>query len=209
MAKQINIFANLIDKELKKQLQALENGKYNINVNVNNANVGQTSNQVHQLSRSANSANSAFGKLGSTISETFSTSRMTMTAFLAVMNEIRKAGKNAQQTIQDLDKAITDLSIVTNMSRENTAKLVKNYNDYAKELKSTTTDVTSAADDYLRPGKSMNEAQALLTDSIMLSKLGQIDSAAATEDLLATANGFNMSVEETGIALDAMVSVDM
>lgn len=209
MAKQINIFANLIDKQLKKQLQALQNGKYNINVNVNNANVGQTSNQVHQLSRSANSANSAFGKLGSTISETFSTSRMTMTAFLAVMNEIRKAGKNAQQTIQDLDKAITDLSIASNMSREDTAKLVKNYNDYAKELKSTTTDVTSAADDYLRAGKSMNEAQELIKDSIMLSKLGQIDSAAATEDLLATMNGFNMSVEETGKALDAMVAVDM
>lgn len=209
MAKQINIFANLIDKQLKKQLQALQNGKYNINVNVNNANVGQTSNQVHQLSKSANSANTAFGKLGSTISETFSTSRMTMTAFLAVMNEIRKAGKNAQQTIQDLDKAITDLSIATNMSREDTAKLVKNYNDYAKELKSTTVNITSAADDWLRAGKSMNETQTLIKDSIMLSKLGQIDSGAATEDLLATMNGFNMSVEETGKALDAMVAVDM
>ena len=209
MAKQINIIANLIDKQLKKQLQALQNGKYNINVNVNNANVGQTSNQVHQLSRSANSANTAFGKLGSTITETFSTSRMTMTAFLAVMNEIRKAGKNAQQTIQDLDKAITDLSIATNMSREDTAKLVKNYNDYAKELKSTTVNITSAADDWLRAGKSMNETQTLIKDSIMLSKLGQIDSGAATEDLLATANGFNMSVEEVGRALDSMVSIDM
>lgn len=209
MAKQINIIANLIDKQLKKQLQALQNGKYNINVNVNNANVGQTSNQVHQLSKSANSANTAFGKLGSTISETFSTSRMTMTAFLAVMNEIRKAGKNAQQTIQELDKAITDLSIATNMSREETAKLVKNYNDYAKELKSTTVQVSSAADDWLRAGKTMGEADALIKDSIMLSKLGQIDSGAATEDLLATMNGFNMSVEEVGTSLDAMVAVDM
>lgn len=209
MAKQINIIANLIDKQLKKQLQALQNGKYNINVNVNNANVGQTSNQVHQLSRSANSANSAFGKLGSTISETFSTSRMTMTAFLTVMNEIRKAGKNAQQTIQDLDKAITDLSIATNMSRENTAKLVKNYNDYAKELKSTTVNITSAADDWLRAGKSMNETQTLIKDSIMLSKLGQIDSGAATEDLLATMNGYIMSIDEVGRALDSMVSIDM
>lgn len=209
MAKQINIIANLIDKQLKKQLQALQNGKYNINVNVNNANVGQTSNQVHQLSRSANSANSAFGKLGSTISETFSTSRMTMTAFLAVMNEIRKAGKNAQQTIQDLDKAITDLSIATNMSREETAKLVKNYNDYAKELKSTTVQVSSAADDWLRAGKTMGEADALIKDSIMLSKLGQIDSGAATEDLLATMNGYSMSIDEVGRALDSMVSIDM
>ena len=41
---------------------------------------------------------------------------------------------------------------------KDTAKLVKNYNDYAKELKSTTVNITSAADDWLRAGKSMNEA---------------------------------------------------
>ncbi|MCH5250892.1 MAG: phage tail tape measure protein, partial [Lachnospiraceae bacterium] len=76
-------------------------------------------------------------------------------------------------------------------------------------LKSTTTQITSAADDYLRAGKSMNEAQVLIKDSIMLSKLGQLDSSVATEDLLATMNGYAMSVEELERALDAMVAIDM
>lgn len=132
-----------------------------------------------------------------------------MTGYLMVLNEINKAGKNAKQTIQEIDKAVTDLSVATNMSRESVTGLIKDYNTYAKQLSSTTTQITSAADDYLRAGKSMSETQALIKDSIMLSKLGQLESGAATEDLLAVMNGYEMSIEEVGRALDAMVAIDM
>ncbi len=209
MAKKINIIANLIDKQFRKQLRDIENGKYKINVDVDNEKISKTSNHINQIGNAATSTNTTFGKLKNTITDTFSTGRISMTMFLAVLNEIRKAGKNAKQTIEEIDEAITNLSIATNMTREATAGLVKDYNNYAKELKSTTTQVTSAADDYLRAGKSMSEAKDLIKDSIMLSKLGQIDSATATEDILATMNGYEMSIEEVGKALDAMVAIDM
>lgn len=209
MAKKINIIANLIDKQFKRQMQDLQNKNYNVNVNVKNENISNTSNHVRQLSKNVESANTAFGKLKNKITDTFSAGRVSMTMFLAALNEIRKAGKNAKQTIEEINQSITDLAIATNMSREATAELVKEYNNYAKELKSTTTQVTQAADDYLRAGKSMSETNELIKDSIMLSKLGQIESSAATEDLLATMNGFDMSIEEVGKSLDAMVAIDM
>lgn len=209
MAKKINIIANLIDKQFKKQVKELENGNYKINVDVNGENIGKATNHVKQLGSATASTDTAFGKLRTTIKDTFSAGRMSMTVFLAALHEINKAGKNAKQTIEEIDKSITDLSIATNMSREATAGLVADYNKYAKELKSTTTQVTSAADDYLRAGKTMSEAKALIKDSIMLSKLGQIDSSTATEDLLATMNGYEMSIEGVSNALDAMVAIDM
>lgn len=132
-----------------------------------------------------------------------------MTGYLMVLNEINKAGKNAKQTIQEIDKAVTDLSVATNMSRESVTGLIKDYNTYAKQLASTTTQITSAADDYLRAGKSMGETQTLIKDSIILSKLGQLESGTATEDLLAVMNGYEMSIEDVGKALDAMVAIDM
>lgn len=79
----------------------------------------------------------------------------------------------------------------------------------AKQLASTTIQVSQAADDYLRAGKLMKESNQLIKDSIMLSKLGQINSSEATEDLLATMNGFDMSVNQVNDALDAMVAIDM
>lgn len=209
MAKLVDVVVNLIDKHAKKQLNDIENKKYRVNLEVDRKGVNEADKSVKQLGSSVASTNTTFGKLKNTISNTFSPNRVSMTGFLAVLNEINKAGKKAKETIKEVDKAITDLSIATNMSREATAGLVKEYNSYAKELKSTTTQITSAADDYLRAGKSMSETKKLIEDSVMLSKLGQLETPEATEDLLATMNGFEMSVEEVGNALDAMVAIDM
>lgn len=204
----INLKVNLDDKEAQEKLKQLQNGKYNIDVGVNGNKVDETTQSMNKLTSATKNTNSVFGKLRNTISDTFSTGKLAMTGYLAVLNEIRKASKNASQAIEDVDKAITDLSIASGMTREATAGLVKNYNKFAQDLKSTTTEVTSAADDWLRAGKKMSEAKDLIQDSVMLSKLGQISSSEATEDLLATMNGYNMSAEELRKALDAMVAID-
>ena len=209
MAKKIRIIPELDDSKILKQLRNLGNRREKIKVDVDSGNVRNANQQMQQLVTTTANSNTTFKKLKNTISNTFSSGRITMTTFLTVLHEISKAGKEAKKTIQDIDKAITDLSIATNMSREATAGLVKEYNSYAKELKSTTTQITSAANDFLRAGKSMSETKKLIEDSVMLSKLGQLETPEATEDLLATMNGFEMSVEEVGSALDAMVAIDM
>ena len=209
MAKKINIDVNLRDEEAKKKLKDIQNGKYKVDMDVNVDGINQTTQGMNRLKASASNTNTTFGKLRNTISDTFSTGKLAMTGYLAVLRSINLASKNAKQSIKELDKSVTDLSVATNMSRKSTYDLLGQYNNMAKQLSSTTTHISSAADDYLRAGKSMSEANKLIQDSIMLSKLGQIDSGAATEDLLATMNGFNMSVEEVNKALDSMVAIDM
>lgn len=204
----IKVPVELETEGAEKKLQQLQEGKYNINIGVNGNKVDETTQSMNKLTSATKNTNSVFGKLRNTISDTFSTGKLAMTGYLAVLNEIRKASKNASQAIEDVDKAITDLSIASGMTREATAGLVKDYNKFAQDLKSTTTEVTSAADDWLRAGKKMGEAKDLIQDSVMLSKLGQISSSEATEDLLATMNGYNMSAEELRKALDAMVAID-
>ena len=209
MAKKINIDVNLRDEEAKKKLKDIQNGKYKVDMDVNVDGINQTTQGMNRLKASASNTNTTFGKLRNTISDTFSTGKLAMTGYLAVLRSINLASKNAKQSIKELYKSVTDLSVATNMSRKSTYDLLGQYNNMAKQLSSTTTHISSAADDYLRAGKSMSEANKLIQDSIMLSKLGQIDSGAATEDLLATMNGFNMSVEEVNKALDSMVAIDM
>lgn len=209
MAKKIMIQAELDESKLRKQLDDIGKRKEKVTVDIDSGNIGNADQSMKHLNRTVADSNSVFGRLKSTISNTFSSGKLAMTGYLMVLNEINKAGKNAKQTIQEIDKAVTDLSVATNMSRESVTGLIKDYNTYAKQLSSTTTQITSAADDYLRAGKSMSETQALIKDSIMLSKLGQLESGAATEDLLAVMNGYEMSIEEVGRALDAMVAIDM
>lgn len=210
MAKKIRIIPWLDTKELYKQLEQLGKKKQKINVEIDGDKDINTANKnMRQLYGTAVSTNTVFGKLRNMLSNTFSGGKIAMTGYLMILKEINKAGQNVEQTIQSIDKTITDLQIATDMNRESVAALVKDYNAYAKELSSVTKNITDAADDYLRAGKTMSEAQELIKYSVMLSKLGQIESGDATKDLLATMNGYEMNVEEVGKALDAMVAIDM
>ena len=135
MAKKIRIVPELDESRLRHQLNNIGKRREKINVDLDSSNINNANKHIHKLNNTVNDSNTVFGKLKATIHNTFSTSRMTMTGFLAVLNEINKAGKKAKETIQDIDKAITDLSIATNESRESVSNLIKDYNDY-RECKS-------------------------------------------------------------------------
>lgn len=204
--KQINIKPNLDESEFRKKLKDIESGKYDININVNSKNTVQG---LNNISNSAKNTTTVFDRLKNAVSGTFSSRKIETTAYLALLKEINDAAERAKDTMVQLDKVVTDLSVATGDSRSSVKDLLKDYNSMAKQLASTTTQVGQAADDYLRAGKSMKESNQLIKDSIMLSKLGQINSSEATEDLLATMNGFDMSVNQVNDALDAMVAIDM
>mgnify|MGYP000333309068 CR=1 FL=1 len=204
--KQINIKANLDESEFRKKLKDIESGKYDVNINVNSKNTVQG---LNNISNSAKNTTTVFGRLKNAVSGTFSSRKIETTAYLALLKEINDTAERAKDTMVQLDKVVTDLSVATGDSRSSVKDLLKDYNSMAKQLASTTTQVSQAADDYLRAGKSMKESNQLIKDSIMLSKLGQINSSEATEDLLATMNGFDMSVNQVNDALDAMVAIDM
>ena len=204
--KQINIKANLDESEFRKKLKDIESGKYDVNINVNSKNTMQG---LNNISNSAKNTTTVFGRLKNAVSGTFSSRKIETTAYLALLKEINDAAERAKDTMIQLDKVVTDLSVATGDSRSSVKDLLKDYNSMAKQLASTTTQVGQAADDYLRAGKSMKESNQLIKDSIMLSKLGQINSSEATEDLLATMNGFDMSVNQVNDALDVMVAIDM
>ena len=118
MAKKINIIANLIDSQFKKQLKDLQNGKYNVNVNVNGMGLKNANAQMRQLGSSTQNTNTVFGKLRNTILNTFSSGKLAMTSYLVVLNEINKAAREAKDTILEMDKAVTDLSVAMNGTRE-------------------------------------------------------------------------------------------
>lgn len=204
--KQINIKANLDESEFRKKLKDIESGKYDVNINVNSKNTVQG---LNNISNSAKNTTTVFSRLKNAVAGTFSSRKIETTAYLTLLKEINDAAERAKDTMVQLDKVVTDLSIATGDSRSSVKDLLKDYNSMAKQLASTTTQVGQAADDYLRAGKSMKESNQLIKDSIMLSKLGQINSSEATEDLLATMNGFDMSVNQVNDALDAMVAIDM
>ena len=73
--------------------------------------------------------------------------------------------------------------------------LMRQYNDLGQELGAITTDVASGADAWLRQGKSLEQTNTLLKDSIVLSKVSGLDAEESTQYLTAAMNGYNVAVD--------------
>lgn len=104
---------------------------------------------------------------------------------MAGVHALTQALQAAYQNIVDLDKKLVDLQVATGYSRKDAKELMSSYTQMGEALGATTSEVASAADDWLRQNKTINETNTLIKDSMMLAKLGQIDSKEATTDLTA------------------------
>ena len=117
--------------------------------------------------------------------------------------------KQSIQTAEELNKAFTSIQLVTLGTAEATEKLRKEYADLAHEMSATVTDVAEGADAWLRQGKSAEEATQLIRASMVMSRIGVIKSAEATEYLTSVLNGYNMETQDVMHVVDAMSQVDI
>lgn len=108
-----------------------------------------------------------------------------------------------------LDKAVVNLSMVTGYNRDKTKELLNTYSDMAQKLGAVTSEVAAAADDWLRQGYSLEETNKLIETSMVLSKIGAVDSADATQYLTSALKGYKIEIEDAMSVADKMSAVDM
>ena len=65
-------------------------------------------------------------------------------------------------TMKELDKAFTDIQMVTGGTDEQTAQLAKDYNKLAKEVGSTTTEVAEGASEWFNESRDHLKTLELL-----------------------------------------------
>lgn len=205
----LKIQAILDDSKFKKQLEQYKNKKYKVDVSVSNQESKEAINDIEQLAYEATHTQTVFGKLKNAIGQTFSTKNLAVTAYLATLKSIQNAASNAKKTIEDMDKAITDLSVAQGEGRPVAANYLKQLNIQAQDIGAITKDVAESADSWLRQGKSVKETGDLVYDSMILSKLGQIESAKASEYLTSALNGYKKSASEAIDIVDKLTAVDM
>lgn len=139
------------------------------------------------------------------IKEGFNSAVTNVVSFTAAMSTFRKM----VDTAKSLDTSLFNLQVATGQTREETKGLMNTYNQMAKELGSTTNEIAEAADAWLRQGRSIDETNELIKDSAILSKIGMIDSADATEYLTSSLNGFKLSADSALAVISKLNAVDM
>lgn len=131
------------------------------------------------------------------------------TLYYQSLRLLKQGINEALDTMKDLDKAMTDVRLVTGTSIEDTNKLAQEYNQLAKEMGATTTAVAEGAGEWLRQGKSAEETSKLLKASMTLSKVGAIESSEATQLLTSSLNGYKYSAEEAMTVVDKISAIDL
>lgn len=109
----------------------------------------------------------------------------------------------------DLNDALTNIRIVTMDTKEATEDLLKTYNQMGQELGASTLDIAEGAIDWLRQGYEAEEAQTLVRDSVILSKLALIDTAEATEYLTSALKGYQKGADDAIGVIDQLVAIDL
>lgn len=137
--------------------------------------------------------------------KTFATYLVSSTITMGFVNGIHTMIEN----VKNLDEALTDLRIVTGNTREETEALLKTYNQMAQKLGTTTVSVASGATDWLRQGYTGEEAEELLTQSMTLSIVGNMDAEEATTSLTAALKGLQLQTEDASAVVDKFFAVDM
>lgn len=152
--------------------------------------------------------NSVFQRFGNTLRETF-IAYTGANLLQDALHEVARAGKEAIDTVKELNDLKTDLQMVTGDSSDKVDALINDYNDLAQELGATTKAVGESADAFLRQGRTMQETNQLIQDSMVLSKVAKIDSDKSAEILTATINGFKMAASEASHVNDALSAIDL
>ena len=112
-------------------------------------------------------------------------------------------------TIHEVDDALTDLQMATSVSDKEAQSLMETYSQMGKELKATGVDVAKSNTEWLKQGKSLKEAETLTTDSIILSKVGDLSSEESTKYLTSAMKGFKVEAKDALDIVDKLSAVDM
>ena len=110
---------------------------------------------------------------------------------------------------EELNKEFTNIEMVTLGTTESMRELRQEYAKLAVEMSATITQVAEGADEWLRQGKNAEEAAQLIKASMVMSRIGAIDSAEATTYLTSVLNGYKIATEDVMHVVDAMSQVDI
>jgi TP901 family phage tail tape measure protein len=108
----------------------------------------------------------------------------------------RTIANQATRTVKELDKALTEQSIVTGKTRQETYKLLKSYQDLARETGYTTLEIAAIATQYFRQGKTQADALILTEAAAKAARISGISAGQSVNYLTTAVNGFMLSAKQ-------------
>lgn len=120
----------------------------------------------------------------------------TSLAHKMLMNGIQKIFKASVDAVVKMDKALTDMSIATGMSRKETYALIPELNRLGQEAGAVATDMAALTAEYIKQGRSVKDSMSLATTTAKAAKISGLSTADTVQYMTSAINGFNLSAKD-------------
>lgn len=129
------------------------------------------------------------------------------TLYAILLKSVKKALFEAVDTVKDLDKALTEQAMTTGKTRQEVYSLLKDYQELAGQTGATTKEIANISAEYMRQGKTTEEALVLTKAAVSAAKVAGISTADSVNYLTTALNGFRLSAEEAMKVSDKFAAV--
>lgn len=121
---------------------------------------------------------------------------------------VRHAARDALDAIKEYDSYVTNLSVISGGSRESSNQLLGDLAEKSLEFKVDVSSLESAAETLLRTGKSIEETNKYLENTVYLSKLGFQDMDTSASQLVTIGNAYGYTADEMAAVVDKFTKLD-
>ena len=129
------------------------------------------------------------------------------TLYNIAIRAAKTALREAVQTVQELDKSLTEQAMVTGLTRQQTYRLVGQYQELALQCGATTKEIASVATEYMKQGKTIQESLTLTQAAVSAAKVARVSVGDSVNYLTTALNGFRLSAEDAMLVSDKFAAV--
>lgn len=122
--------------------------------------------------------------------------------FNQILRLTRTAIKNVVKDIRDLDKVMTEIAVVTNMSQKDLWSQMNVYQGIAKQYGVATTGVYQVSQIYYQQGLQTSDVMALTNETLKMAKIAGLDYGAAADYMTVAIRGFKMEMTDAQKVVD-------
>jgi TP901 family phage tail tape measure protein len=128
--------------------------------------------------------------------KSFASKAISAGLYYTAINAVKRLMRESVQVVKELDKAMTDAAIVTDMNRQEAWKLLSTYQDLAKKTGLAVGEISGVVVEFLKQGRTMKEALDLAEVAAKAAKVAGISANDAVNYLTSAVNGFGLAADK-------------
>ena len=120
----------------------------------------------------------------------------------AAVRMVGNAIRSVISTVQELDKTITEIAIVTDMTQNDLWGQMKSYTDMARQYASSISGVYKVSQLYYQQGLQTADVMALTEQTLKMARISGLDYAKATDYMTNAVRSFKMEMTDAQRVVD-------